>query len=170
MMIGDAACFLDPLLSTGTHPAMFSALIGAAVITAALDGAVSEQEALSFFERQYRRAYPRLLKLVSLMYQQYQGKETYFWLAQRLVRDGVRYRLPIGPFSRIISGLSDLQDAGYSPGWVSLNHKTAVAEGGSGGPVVRGLQDSGTGLRLVTAPRIGLERLGSPVSSTLSTR
>jgi hypothetical protein len=131
---------------------------------------VTEEAALRFFERQYRRPYQRLLKLVSLMYQQYRGKETYFWLAQRLVRDGVRYRLPIGPFSRIISGLSDLQDAGYSPSWVGLNRKNAVAERDSGTPAVRGLQDAGTGWRLVTAPRIGLERLDSPVSSTLSIR
>jgi flavin-dependent dehydrogenase len=34
IMIGDAACFLDPLLSTGPHLAMFSALIGAAAINA----------------------------------------------------------------------------------------------------------------------------------------
>jgi flavin-dependent dehydrogenase len=162
VIVGDAACFLDPLLSTGTHLAMFSALVGAAAVTAVLDGKVSEDAALRFFEGQYRRAYRRFLKLVSLMYQQYQGKETYFWLAQRLVADGARYRVPVGPFARIISGLSDLQDAGYRPSWAGMSPPGAQPDPDDPprpprGPAVRAISDTATGLRLVTAPRLGLE-------------
>ncbi|MEC3979031.1 NAD(P)/FAD-dependent oxidoreductase [Amycolatopsis sp. H20-H5] len=50
LMIGDAACFLDPLLSTGVHLATFSALLGAAAISAVVEGDVSEEEATAFFD------------------------------------------------------------------------------------------------------------------------
>ncbi|MEU9147287.1 tryptophan 7-halogenase [Streptomyces sp. NPDC048349] len=39
-LAGDAACFLDPLLSTGVHLAMYSGLLSAAAITAVLRGEV----------------------------------------------------------------------------------------------------------------------------------
>jgi hypothetical protein len=177
-IIGDAACFLDPLLSTGTHLAMYSALLAAAAITATLDGTVPESQALAFFEGRYRHAYQRFLKVVSLMYEQYQGKETYFWLAQRLVADGHRYRMPVGPFARIISGLSDLNDAGYNPSWAAMKRTppTAVrtAAGGTAvgadrpsehGVTITAITDAGTGLRLVTSPRIGLEPVTAKSSS-----
>jgi flavin-dependent dehydrogenase len=174
-IIGDAACFLDPLLSTGTHLAMYSALLAAAAITATLDGTVPESQALAFFEGRYRHAYQRFFKVVSLMYEQYQGKETYFWLAQRLVADGHRYRMPIGPFARIISGLSDLNDAGYNPSWAAMKRTTPTAvrtaAGGTAvdadrpsehGVTITAITDAGTGLRLVTSPRIGLEPADRP--------
>ena len=151
VILGDAACFLDPLLSSGTHLAMFSALIGAAAVTATLEGDVPEDAATEFFERQYRRAYRRFLKLVSLMYQQYQGKETYFWEAQRLDGGGARTRLPSRPFARIISGLSDLQDAGYVPGW-SGDEAKRNTPGGEASLHIRGIADHSVGVRLVTSP------------------
>jgi flavin-dependent dehydrogenase len=164
VVLGDAACFLDPLLSTGTHLAMFSALVGAAAVTAILDGTVAEDEALGFFDHSYRRAYHRFLRLVSLMYQQYRGKETYFWHAQRLVRDGSRYHAPVGAFARIISGLSDLQDTGYTPGWApaegAVRAPDMAPQGHDAGAAVRSIIDPATGLRLVTEPRLGLARIG----------
>jgi len=45
MLVGDAACFLDPLLSTGVHLAQYSAMIAAASIISAIKGEVSEHEA-----------------------------------------------------------------------------------------------------------------------------
>jgi flavin-dependent dehydrogenase len=168
VIVGDAACFLDPLLSTGTHLAMFSALLAAGTITATFDSTIAEDTALGFFENQYRRAYRRFLKVVSLMYQQYQGKETYFWLAQRLVKDGARYQAPVGPFARIISGLSDLQDAGYAPNWVGLDREKAPgAVPADRGTALHSIADPSTGLRLVTSPRISLQRAANNSSSTI---
>jgi hypothetical protein len=109
------------------------------------------------------------------MYEQYQGKETYFWLAQRLVADGHRYRMPVGPFARIISGLSDLNDAGYNPSWAAMKRTPSTATGTAAagtaagthrpsehGVTVTAITDPGTGLRLVTSPRISLEPADRP--------
>jgi flavin-dependent dehydrogenase len=54
---GDAACFLDPLLSTGVHLAMYSGMLAATSILAAGHGDVSELDARGFYESLYRNAY-----------------------------------------------------------------------------------------------------------------
>ncbi|MFI0446961.1 NAD(P)/FAD-dependent oxidoreductase [Actinomadura sp. 6N118] len=108
--IGDAACFLDPLLSTGVHLALYSALTGAAAINSTLNGELSEQEAMAFFEYAYRRAYARLITLVSHLYQRYDGKDSYFWQAQRLHLAEHDDRPPIHSFMEITAGTTDMRE------------------------------------------------------------
>jgi len=111
MLVGDAACFLDPLLSTGVHLAQYSAMIAAASIISAIKGEVSEPEAWTFFECVYRRAYTRMLVLVSRMYERYQGADDYFWNAQKLVHEKTRQHEPIRDFTAIIAGMTDIHEA-----------------------------------------------------------
>jgi flavin-dependent dehydrogenase len=111
MLVGDAACFLDPLLSTGVHLAQYSAMIAAASIISAIKGEVSEPEAWTFFECVYRRAYTRMLVLVSRMYERYQGADDYFWNAQKLVHEKTRQAQPIRDFTAIIAGMTDIHEA-----------------------------------------------------------
>lgn len=63
-MCGDAACFLDPLLSSGVHLAMVSSLVAGASIASILKGKVDEDRAVNFFETSYRQAYLRFLMMV----------------------------------------------------------------------------------------------------------
>lgn len=110
MLVGDAACFLDPLLSTGVHLAQYSAMIGAAAILSVRKGEVGEGEAWNFFEYVYRRAYTRMLVLVSRMYERYQGADDYFWNAQKLVHASSRQSEPVRDFTAIIAGVTDLRE------------------------------------------------------------
>jgi len=110
-LCGDAACFLDPLLSTGVHLAMLSAMLSAAAITSVVSGEVSEQEAQSFFEKSYRQAYLRFLVFVSVFYDQRCGKDNYFKEAERLSQyesDPSRLKQA---FLNLVSGLEDLSSA-----------------------------------------------------------
>jgi flavin-dependent dehydrogenase len=110
-LVGDAACFLDPLLSTGVHLAMYSALLAAASLASVLRGEVGEEVAGDFYEQTYRRAYLRLLVVVSKLYQQYSGKDSYFWEAQQLtLRDCGASGLKQA-FVNVVSGIEDLRDA-----------------------------------------------------------
>ncbi len=110
-LVGDAACFLDPLLSTGVHLATYSALLAAASLASVLRGEVSEEEAAGFYEQTYRQAYLRLLVVVSKLYQQCSGKDSYFWEAQRLtLRDCGAADLKQA-FVNVVSGIEDLRDA-----------------------------------------------------------
>jgi flavin-dependent dehydrogenase len=110
MMIGDAACFLDPLLSTGVHLAQYSAMNAAASIISVTQGKVAESEALMFFEGVYRRAYTRMLVLVSRMYERYQGQDDYFWSAQKLVHEDTRHAEPVRDFTDMIAGMTDIRE------------------------------------------------------------
>jgi len=110
-LVGDAACFIDPLLSTGVHLATHSAMLCAASIASILRGEVTEQQALAFFEKSYRLTYLRLMVIVSGLYQQYNGKETYFWQAQQLTNhDYDDSGAMMEAFLYVVSGMEDLRD------------------------------------------------------------
>jgi len=108
---GDAACFIDPLLSSGVHLALYSALLAAASTASVLRGEVPEAEATDFFERCYRQAYLRILVLVASFYQLYDGKDTYFWKAQQLANEDFSGADKNAAFVSIIAGREDILDA-----------------------------------------------------------
>ena len=116
-IVGDAACFLDPLLSTGVHLALYSALTAAACVASMDRGEVSETEALRFFEFAYRRAYMRLSRWW-VSYERYLGKDGFFLTSDRLIGDEQSVKAEEGvssrSFAEIIGGLSDLREAAHS--------------------------------------------------------
>ncbi|MFG2000628.1 NAD(P)/FAD-dependent oxidoreductase [Spirillospora sp. NPDC048911] len=117
IMIGDAVCFLDPLLSTGVHLAQYGALVGSAAVATALRGEMEETRALAFFDYVYRRAYSRFLVLVSRMYEQYIGMDEYFSHAHDLVHEDSRAGdAAIQSFTRITTGLTDVREASETGG------------------------------------------------------
>lgn len=111
LIAGDAACFLDPLLSTGVHLAMYSAMLSAAAITSIRSDGVAERDAMDFYEKAYRAAYERLLVLVSVFYQAYRGRDEHFYNAQKLTRGEAGNLKLHEAFLHIIAGLEDLTDA-----------------------------------------------------------
>lgn len=111
LLVGDAACFLDPLLSTGVHLAQFSAMLAAAAIISVRDGKLSETQGWRFFETVYRRSYIRMLVLVSGLYERYQGEDHYFWQAQKLVHEKSRREQPVQDFTDMTAGMTDLREA-----------------------------------------------------------
>jgi flavin-dependent dehydrogenase len=178
--VGDAACFLDPLLSTGVHLALYSAMLASASILATARGSVTEKEALGFYETLYRNAYARLLVLVSGVYEQYKGKDSYFWLAQRMIRQrpAENNEKPNAAFVEIVAGLSDLRDAGEEDGTKPMTalieeaeqareraDRTATEQAPSNLAPLRiepgDLHDSASGLYLVTKP-LGIGRSDTP--------
>lgn len=110
-LIGDAACFLDPLLSTGVHLANLSALLASASITSLLCNEVSENQAISFYEKSYRQAYLRFLALVSFFYDKKRGTDAYYEEAQELAHNDYRDSAPNTAFVNLVSGMEDLTEA-----------------------------------------------------------
>lgn len=174
-LAGDAACFLDPLLSTGVHLALYSGMLAAASILAIAGGDVSEDEASTFYENLYRNAYARLLSLVAGMYDKYRGRKGYFWLAQRLVRaEQLKAYQPDNAFGAIVAGLTDLEDAGRRGGVAPMLGVIDAAErarvradvqvpnaGTTTAPMkidANDLYDAASGLYLTTTPRLGISR------------
>jgi flavin-dependent dehydrogenase len=109
-LVGDAACFLDPLLSTGVHLAMLSAMLTAVTITAIEKGDVNETEGLEFYENSYRSAYMRLLVFLTAFYYQYDGKESLFWMARRMIHHDIPEQNVKLAFTTLMSGVEDMMD------------------------------------------------------------
>ncbi|HYL44422.1 MAG TPA: NAD(P)/FAD-dependent oxidoreductase [Ktedonobacteraceae bacterium] len=110
-MAGDAACFIDPLLSTGVHLATYSAMVAAASLISVLRGEIPEDQAAAFHDQSYRLSYLRLMLIVSGMYQQYNGKDSYFWQAQQLTGPEYANNADMQlAFLHVVSGMEDIKD------------------------------------------------------------
>lgn len=110
-MVGDAACFLDPLLSSGVHLATYSGLLAAASIGSTYRGEVTAEEASGYFESSYRQAYLRFLVFLSAFYDVGRKKESYFWEAQRLTEQDVEAGDLKKAFLKLVTGIKDMSDA-----------------------------------------------------------
>jgi flavin-dependent dehydrogenase len=109
-MVGDAACFLDPLLSSGVHLATYSGLLAAACVGSSFRGEVIEDEASVFYEKCYRQAYLRFLVFLSAFYDVGRKKESYFWEAQRLTEQDVQTGDLKYAFLNLVTGIKDMSD------------------------------------------------------------
>ena len=114
-LAGDSACFLDPLLSTGVHLAMYSGLLAAAAAGSCLRGEVAEGEALAYYDESYREAYLRFLVFVAAFYQT-SGKAGYYDKAEKLSHFDVDTGNVRRAFVNLVSGLEDLADAEQTTG------------------------------------------------------
>ena len=101
VLLGDAACFVDPLFSTGVHLAISAAHIGAAYVVSALDDPNFAAEAADAFERLYRTQYEHFHELARLFYAGNRSVDSYFWEARRITGASAA---PREAFVRAVSG------------------------------------------------------------------
>ena len=101
VLLGDAACFVDPLFSTGVHLAVTAAHMGAAYVVTALAEAELAPDAAVAFERLYRTQYEHFHELARLFYAGNQSVDSYFWEARRITGE---QRPPREAFIRAVSG------------------------------------------------------------------
>lgn len=83
--LGDAACFIDPLFSTGVHLAMLGGYLASVTVNTILDKSneYKEAELLAFYQRQVESEYKRLRAQVYFLYSGHESdKESYFWNAR----------------------------------------------------------------------------------------
>jgi FAD-dependent halogenase len=111
LLVGDAACFVDPVFSSGVHLATYSALLGARSINTVLRGAISEELCFSEFEYRYRREFGNFYKFLAAFYDMHRDEQSYYWIARRLVNSNDS---PYTAFIRLVSGLSDSQEPLFS--------------------------------------------------------
>jgi halogenation protein CepH len=103
VLIGDAACFVDPVFSSGVHLATYSALLAARSINTCLKGDVSENACFSEFENRYRREFGNFYQFLSAFYDMHQDTESYFWTARKILNTEERSN---EAFVRLIAGVS----------------------------------------------------------------
>jgi 2-polyprenyl-6-methoxyphenol hydroxylase-like FAD-dependent oxidoreductase len=106
-MAGDAACFIDPVFSTGVHLASLAALLGARTIDDVLRGRRSEEAALEAYDRTYRGAFDRYLRFLYFFYDHNEDPDSYFWAARRILTHEPADLSLREAFVRLISGAGD---------------------------------------------------------------
>jgi flavin-dependent dehydrogenase len=85
VLVGDAACFIDPLFSSGVHLALTSGILAAAWVTTALKRPEMAVAAGRVYREQYYRQYDHFRAMAQLFYASNQTVESYFWEARRLL-------------------------------------------------------------------------------------
>lgn len=84
VLIGDAACFVDPVFSSGVHLATYSALLAARSVNSVLAGTVDEETAFKEFEARYRREYSVFYEFLVSFYDMNADENSYFWKAKKV--------------------------------------------------------------------------------------
>ena len=104
VLVGDAACFVDPLFSSGVHMAIMSGAMAAAYVATALDDPVMAGPAALFYEESYREEYNNFRTLARLFYATNRSVESYFWEARRLLGSERQEQKPRDAFIRLVAG------------------------------------------------------------------
>lgn len=86
VLIGDAACFIDPIFSSGVHLATYSALLAARSINSSLANLIGEQYAFEEFERRYRREFSVFYEFLVAFYDMHVSENSYFWSAKKVTK------------------------------------------------------------------------------------
>jgi halogenation protein CepH len=105
-LIGDAACFIDPLFSSGVHLATYAALQVARAINTVLGGLIDEARCFGEFERRYRKEYQHFCDLVTAFYHQHVDENSYFWVARKILKTDQRHETSHESFLRLVAGAS----------------------------------------------------------------
>lgn len=83
-LVGDAACFIDPVFSSGVHLATYSALLAARSVNSMLAGEVAEERCFAEYTARYRKEFAVFHDFLVAFYDVHQDEESYFWKAQKI--------------------------------------------------------------------------------------
>lgn len=123
--VGDAACFVDPVFSSGVHLATYGALLAARSINSVIAGIVPEDEAFLEFENRYRREFAVFYEFLTSFYNMHADEQSYFWEARKVTRSDRHER---EAFVELVGGLSSDEfdlTGGTAAGARSLETKSA---------------------------------------------
>ncbi|MBR8638225.1 tryptophan 7-halogenase [Streptomyces tuirus] len=124
VLVGDAACFVDPVLSSGVHLATYGGLLAARSINGGLTGLLPEDRLFAEFETRYRREYGLFHEFLVSFYDLHQDERSYFWQARKVTDVGTT---ELEAFVELVGGLAsgDTSLGGAGPAGARLS---AVAD------------------------------------------
>jgi halogenation protein CepH len=86
VLVGDAACFVDPIFSSGVHLATYGALLAARSINSVLADKVDEEAAFREYELRYRREFGVFYEFLVAFYNLNVNEDSYFWSAKKVTK------------------------------------------------------------------------------------
>jgi FAD-dependent halogenase len=102
ILLGDAACFVDPLFSSGVHLALMAGVLAAAYVTTALKDPSIRAAAGRVYKDLYFKEYGHFHEMAALFYSSNRTVDSYFWEARRLL--GNRHLSPRQAFIHAVAG------------------------------------------------------------------
>ncbi|MPY60684.1 tryptophan 7-halogenase [Streptomyces spongiae] len=112
-LAGDAACFVDPVLSSGVHLSTYGALLAARSINSSLAGDLDEERCFEEFEARYRHEYGLFYEFLVSFYDMHQDERSYFWKARKVA--GVA-ATELEAFVELVGGLASGDRSLAGPG------------------------------------------------------
>lgn len=103
VLVGDAACFIDPVFSSGVHLATYSALLAARSINTVLQGGIPEERCFDEFERRYRREFGNFYQFLLSFYDTHKDEQSYFWEARKVLNTDEKAN---EAFLRLVAGVA----------------------------------------------------------------
>jgi flavin-dependent dehydrogenase len=122
ILVGDAACFVDPLFSSGVHLALMAGVLAAAYVTTALKDPSMREAAGRVYKELYYKEYGHFRNMAQLFYASNRTVDSYFWEARCLL--GAEDTL--SPRHAFIQAVAGQSPRGYER--VVLEHGQAPAE------------------------------------------
>jgi flavin-dependent dehydrogenase len=118
ILVGDAACFIDPLFSSGVHLALMAGVLAAAYVTTALKDPGMRGAAGRVYKDLYSKEYGHFHDMAALFYASNRTVDSYFWEARRLLGNG-----DLSPRQAFIHAVAGQPPRGYER--VVLEHGEA---------------------------------------------
>jgi halogenation protein CepH len=103
VLIGDSACFIDPIFSSGVHLATYSALLAARSINTCLEQRLGEDACFGEFEKRYRREFGNFYQYNIAFYDMQKDVESYYWAARNILKTDEAGN---EAFVRLVSGVA----------------------------------------------------------------
>jgi halogenation protein CepH len=125
VLIGDAACFIDPIFSSGVHLATYSALLAARSINSVLAAQIDEETAFLEFEQRYRREYGVFYEFLVAFYDVHVDENSYFWTAKKVTRNTSG---ELESFVELVGGVSSGEAALAEAGSLVARYKSRSSE------------------------------------------
>ena len=160
-LIGDAACFVDPVFSSGVHLATYSGLQAARSVNTCLTGKIDEKTSFTEFEKRYRREYANFFDFLLAFYNVDQDLSSYFWEAKNVLHADIPEEQA---FINLVAGVGTNNEELYDPATFFAERKdlgqtlfpesttvpAAPAAGGQRGEFYRNLTSEITQLQINT--------------------
>ena len=113
VLAGDAACFIDPLFSSGVHLALMSGVLAATYVTTALRTPGMAAAAAQVYQELYLKEYHHFREMVRLFYASNRTVDSYFWEARRILEGEGHENSAISPRASFIQAVAGQPARGY---------------------------------------------------------
>jgi len=125
LLAGDAACFIDPVFSTGVHLACMSGYLAAQTLHRVLAGEAAP-ECFAEYDARYRSLFERYLNFLYFFYDHHCDASSYFWQARKLLGSAAPQEARQA-FVHLISGAADFDDARMASALAERHERLAEA-------------------------------------------